>query len=176
MIRTISFLSISFCLLFFVTVFAAAHDNPRPYEEIYPEIGYKTVDEALNDFEQHFNQSLKLPLRVPPLIFTHYFGRFNNSEGDINDSFEVIFINDQSSENHYNISVRPIKYKVPVQEKYVLETFTLKNGNEAIYLTFSGFNILVFERDNWQYMLQIDKRVSNKVTSETLLDIANSMD
>lgn len=176
MTRTISILLISFCLLFFVTLYATANDKPRSYEEIYPEIGYKTVEEALNDFEQHFKQRLKLPLRVPPVSFTHHFGRFNDSDCNINDSFEVTFISDKSSENHYKINVRPIKYKVPIKGKYVLETFELKNGNEAIYMTFSGFNILVFERDNWQYTLNIDKRVSNKVTPETLLDIANSID
>ena len=173
--RIIWLLSISFCLLFFVTVYAAAKDEPRSYEEIYSEIGYKTVEEALNDFEQHFQKSLKLPMRIPPLSFTHYFGRFNDSDGDKNDSFEVTFINDKSTKNHYKIDVRPIQYKLPIKEKYVLETFELKNGNEAVYMTFSGFNILVFERDDWQYMLNIDKRVSNKIPVEALLEIANSI-
>lgn len=40
----------------------------------------------------------------------------------------------------------------------------------------SGFNILVFERDNWQYFLSIDKRLSRKVTLEMLIDIADSID
>lgn len=40
----------------------------------------------------------------------------------------------------------------------------------------SGFNVLAFEREDWQYMLWIDKRVSNKVTPEVLVDIANSID
>lgn len=97
MIRTISLLSISFCLLFFVTAYATVHDKSRSYEEIYPEIGYKTVEEALNDFEHHFKQRLKLPMRVPPISFTHYFGRFNDSDGNSNDSFEVTFISDKIS-------------------------------------------------------------------------------
>ncbi|GIN39282.1 hypothetical protein [Heyndrickxia oleronia] len=40
----------------------------------------------------------------------------------------------------------------------------------------SGFNILVFERDTWQYFLSIDKRLSRKVTLEMLVDIADSID
>ena len=36
-------------------------------------------------------------------------------------------------------------------------------------------NFLVFEKDNWQYMIGIDKKVSNKVTPEILIDIANSI-
>lgn len=58
----------------------------------------------------------------------------------------------------------------------MIKSFELKNGNEATYMTISGFYVLVFVRDNWQYMLSIDKRVSDKVTVETLLDIANSID
>lgn len=174
--RTISLFLISFCLLFFLTIYATANDKPSSYEETYPEIGYQTVEGALDDFEQHFKQELRLPLRVPPVSFTHHFGRFNDLDGDINDSFEVIFINEKSSENHYIINVRPIKNKIPIKEKYVIKTLELKNGILATYMTISGFNVLVFERDDWQYMLNIDNRVSNKVTPETLLDIANSID
>ncbi|WP_017380304.1 hypothetical protein [Paenisporosarcina sp. TG-14] len=130
----------------------------------------------MDDFEKHFNEKLELPLRVPPVSFTHYFGRFNDLDGDANDSFEVTLINEQISENHYKIDVRPLKYKFPIREKYVIKTLELKSGIVATYMTFSGFHLLVFERDNWQYTLNIDKRVSNKVTPETLVDIANSID
>ena len=88
----------------------------------------------------------------------------------------MTLINDEISENHYKIVVRSLKYKLPIREKYVLKTFELKNGTVATYMTISGFNLLVFERDNWQYTLNIDKRVSDKVTPETLVDIANSID
>lgn len=134
------------------------------------------MEDALDDFEQHFKQKPKLPLRVPPISFTHQFGRFSDLDGDNNDSFEVKFINDQLSENHYKIDIRPIKSNFPIREKYVIKTFELKNGIVATYMTISGFYVLVFERDDWQYMLSIDKRVSDKVTPETLLDIANSID
>lgn len=174
--RTISLFLLSFCLLFLLVIIATANNKPSPYEDIYPEIGYKSVGEASKDFEQHFKQRLKLPLRVPPISFTHHFGRFNDLEGDTNDSFEVEFISDLSSENHYKIDVRPIKYGIPLREKYVLKTFELNNGNVATYMTISGFNVLVFESGNWQYMLNIDKRVLDKVTPEILVEIANSID
>ena len=114
---------------------------------------------------------------IRPVPTKKHFGRFNNyleSEGD--ESFEVTFINDQNSENHYKIDIRLIKYGIPIREKYVLKTFELNNGNEATYMTISSFNVHVFERENWQYALNIDKRVSDKVTSEILVDIANSID
>ncbi|MEK4092294.1 MULTISPECIES: hypothetical protein [unclassified Viridibacillus] len=163
------FLSFS---LFFLTVFAIANDKPSPYEKIYPEIGYKTVVAASNEFAQHYNEKLELPLRVPPISFTHYFGRFS----EYDHSFEVVFINDQASENHYKIDIRPIEAKVPIRKKYILDTLKLKNGNEATLMRVSDFNVLVFERGKWQYMLNIDKRVSHKVTTEILVEIANSID
>ncbi len=131
-----------FCLLIYGAVHATSNDKPRPFEEIFPEIGYKTVEEALNDFEKHFIQSLKLPFRVPLIPFTHYFGRSNDIEGDINDSFKwnLLVI------NHLEINVRPIKHKIFYEGKYVLNTFELKKGNKATYMTISGFNVLAFEK------------------------------
>ncbi|WLD94639.1 hypothetical protein [Alkalihalobacillus sp. AL-G] len=156
--------------------FANENVKPRPYEEIYPEIGYKSVEEAKREFEQHFKKTLKLPLRVPPIEFTHYVGRFSDLEGELNDSFEVEFISDQSPKNHYKINVRPIKHKIPIRDDNVLRLYKLKNGNEAVYTNISGFNVLVFERGSWQYMLSINKKVSDKVSPEILVQIANSID
>lgn len=103
------------------TVSANTNDSPQPFEEIFPEIGYKTVEEALEDAEQHLKKELQLPTRVPPISFTHHFVRFSNLDSNINDTFEVKFISDQLPENHYKIDIRPVKYKIPIREKYVKE-------------------------------------------------------
>ncbi|MFF2794329.1 hypothetical protein [Lysinibacillus xylanilyticus] len=170
-------LCLSSCyLLFSQPSDAYINDSLSPYEEIYPEIGYKTVEAAASDFERHFHQGLKLPLRVPSISFTHHFGRFNDLEGDMNDFFEVTFINHQLPEHHYKITVRPNEFNLPAKKENIVNDFELKNGTSAIYMEISGFNVLSFEREGWQYMLWIDKRVSNKVTPEVLVDIANSID
>ncbi|MEY9975250.1 hypothetical protein [Lysinibacillus sp. RC79] len=39
----------TFCL---IILHASAKDKLSPYEETYPEIGYKSVEEAADDFEQ----------------------------------------------------------------------------------------------------------------------------
>lgn len=159
------------------TASASTNNEARPFEELYPEIGYKTVEEAVKEFEQHFKQDLKLPLRLPPLSFTHHFGRFNDADGEMNDSLELEFISDKSPENHYFIFVRPIEHKIQIRDKRIVKKFKLKNGNEAKFINVSeSIEALVFERDNWQYMLSIPKRVSEKVTPEILVEIANSID
>ncbi|WP_121610783.1 hypothetical protein [Mesobacillus foraminis] len=73
------------------TVEANSNNKPQPLEEFYPRIGYKGVDEALNEFEKHITQNVKLPLRIPSINFTHYFGRFTDLKGEENDSLEVEF-------------------------------------------------------------------------------------
>jgi hypothetical protein len=150
-----------------------AIDKPMPLEEIYPEIGYKTVDDAVREFEQHYNRDLKLPLRVPPVSFTHYFGRFNNLEGEVNDSLEIELISEKYAEHHYKINVRQVEHKIPFKSKI---HYKLKNGHDAIYTNVSGFNLFVFEKECWQYILSIDKRVSQQVTPAVLVEIANSID
>ncbi|MDQ0159714.1 hypothetical protein [Alkalibacillus salilacus] len=159
------------------TASAKTINESRPFEELYPEIGYKTVEEAVKEFEHHFNQDLKLPLRLPPLNFTHHFGRFIDADGDINDHLELEFLNDKSPENHYFIFVRPVEHKIPIKDKRIVKVFKLKYGNEAKFINVSeSFVALVFERDDWQYMLNISKRISEKVSPEMLVEIANSID
>lgn len=151
--------------------------NTREFEDTYLEIGYKSVEEALDEFEKHYNEELLLPLRVPPIGFTHVFGRFNDLEGDINDSFEVEFINEAIGKNHYMINVKHIDQKLKIPSKYVVKTYRLQNGNVAHHLDFeSNFDALVFEIGPWQYRLSIPRRLSEEVTVEMLVDIANSIE
>jgi len=49
--KTVYLFLVSFCTLFLVTLHVSAKDKQSPYEEIYPEIGYKSVEEAVSDFE-----------------------------------------------------------------------------------------------------------------------------
>ncbi|MFD1739431.1 hypothetical protein ACFSCX_23400 [Bacillus salitolerans] len=180
MFKRYSLMAILFSTFIFAStnglVFASVSDKQRPYEEIYPEVGYKTVEEAVAEFETHFNEDLKLPLRVPPINFTHYFGRFSNLDGDINDSFDIEFVNDQSPQNHYKIDVRPIKNKITLKPRPNQKEYTLKSGEKAIYIEDLLFNFLFVDKGNWQYIFGIDKRVSDKVTPEVMVNIADSIE
>ncbi|KXH87526.1 hypothetical protein [Sporosarcina sp. HYO08] len=154
-------------------VHANSKFQPRTIEESYLEIGYKPVGEALRDFEHHYKQNLQLPLRVSPVIFTHVFARFN--EGDGKDIFEMEFINEQSPKNNFMINVA-VKDSFKILDKEVTKEFRLKGGNTAYLLSTGGTILLVFEKDNLQYRFSVDKRMSEKITPETLVRIANSID
>ncbi|MDV2682755.1 hypothetical protein RYX56_00050 [Alkalihalophilus lindianensis] len=169
--------SLFICGLSDESVYAIKYEETQPIEIPYAEIGFTTVEEAVKEFEHYYQQDLKLPLKVPPLPFTHHFGRFTDLDGVANDAFELEFINEESPESHYILNVRPVQYKIPIKAKYTLKTYKLKNGEEATLINIAdSFVALVFERDNWQYMLSIDKRITDKVTPKILVDIANSID
>lgn len=161
------------CGVYYGTVYSNSNFQPRTIEDSYLEIGYKSVDEALKDFENHYKQDLQLPLKVPPVGFTHLFAR--TIEGNGGDIFEMDFINEQSSVNNFLINVA-LKDSFKILDKEIIEEFRLKDGNTAYLLGIGGANLLVFEKDNLQYRFSIDKRMSEKITPEILVQIANSID
>ncbi|MBD8025951.1 hypothetical protein H9636_04695 [Ureibacillus sp. Re31] len=152
---------------------ANSHFQPQTIEESYLEIGYKSVGEALRDYEHHYKEKLQLPLRVPPIVYTHVFAR--TIEGNKGDLFEMQFINEKSNENNFLISVAP-KDSIEILDKEVINKFKLKSGNTAYLLDTGRAVFLIFEKDNLQYRFSIDKRVSKKITPEILVQIANSTD
>ncbi|MGM7700590.1 hypothetical protein ACSVDE_02630 [Pseudalkalibacillus sp. Hm43] len=145
-------------------------------EEMIFDIGYKPFEQALEECEKHFGKSIELPYKVPPIPFTFMVGRCNDSDGEVNDNFEVDVTNFQQPKNHYNIQMRQIKHGISMMNHRPEKVFTLDNGNKAEYFTkpLNGANMLVFERDGWQYILSIDKRVIETVPPETLVEIANA--
>jgi hypothetical protein len=155
--------------------YAAQEDKPQPLEEIYPQLGYKPVEEAVREFEEHFKEDLKLPTRLPPIPFTHIFGRFyEDKQYGINDGLEIEFINEDQGQNHFNIDIRPLKNKIDFRTKGDQKIYRLQNGEEAIYIVERNHTLLVFEKDHWQYMLGVSKRIANRVPPEMLVSIANS--
>ena len=84
------------------------------------------------------------------------------------------FINEKSNKNNFLICVAP-KGSIEILDEEVINEFNLKSGNIA-YLLDDGRGIeLIFEKDNLQYRFSIDKRISEKITPEILVQIANSI-
>jgi hypothetical protein len=147
------------------------------FGEVYSKGGYKEITKAVQESEEHFKRNIALPTQLPPVPFTHSMGRFSDLEGNENDYLEVFFINKDSPQNHFSIRIRPAEYGLEIREEQIDRKVKLEDGNQSIYTTtaFLGFNLLVFERDGWQYSLLIDKRIAGIVTQEILVNIANSI-
>ncbi|KXH81943.1 hypothetical protein [Sporosarcina sp. HYO08] len=172
----LSIIVITICFSAYELISANQNDRPESFEEGYEEIGYKSVEDAVIQFEKHFNQKVQLPTITPTIPFTHQFGRFTEDpKYNINDSLEIKFVNENAPENHYKIDIRPLKNRLHFKDQRNQKTYTLKNGGKAIYFEHHLFNFFVFENDAWQYMLGIDKRLS-QVTPETFVKIANSIE
>lgn len=146
------------------------------FDKLYLKIGYTDPHKALQESEEYFKRELPLPTQLPPVPFTHHFGRLSHSFGKASDVFELVFLNKDVAQNHYNIRVKPVTYKIEFTQKKIDEKFTLDDGNKAVFSTsVEGFHLLVFEKNDWQYILAIDKRLSDQVTEEVLVEIANSI-
>lgn len=129
----------------------------------------------MEESKDHFKLNIGLPTELPPIPFTHSVGRLNDLEGDENDELEIKFINENSPQNHYIIRITPIEHGLKIKDEDIDQKLKLKDGNDAIFSTMIlGFNLLIFEKNEWQYVLSIDKRVSDKVTLDILMNIANS--
>ncbi|MGD6966040.1 hypothetical protein ACQCVP_06395 [Rossellomorea vietnamensis] len=168
-------------VLILVTVFLGfqpaytAFAKQRQFEDLLIKIGYTSIDDALSAAELHFNKEIPLPYRLPPIAFTHHFGRFTDLDGDINDSLEVEFLDQHNSANHYKMDIRPLRNKIEFQGRENLTEYTLKNGKKAIYVVDRNFIFFVVENSDWQYMFGIDKRLSDKVTPKVFVEIADSI-
>ncbi|TDK61798.1 carbon monoxide dehydrogenase [Bacillus salipaludis] len=158
-------------------VFAKTIDRPLTTEECYIKMGYKSVEEAVKDFENHFKEDVRLPSMKPSIPFNLQFGKFHEDKAyNTNDYLDIQFMHKKLLGNNFTINIRTLENKLVFKEKPGQKLYTLKNGQKALYFEhrFSS-NFLVFESDHWQYMFGIDKRVSDKVTPEVLVEIANSI-
>jgi hypothetical protein len=180
--KRINFICLILCIAYFVPTneiaFASPNDTPPSIDEKFTELGYTSVNEAVKKFENYFKQGVKLPKVRPSIAFTHQFGRFYEDKAyNTNDSLSINFVNEKSPENNYKVDIRPLKNKINFKDRGNQKVYTLEYGQKAIYMDDGPImNFLVFEKDNWQYFLGIDKKVSNKVTPKVLVDIANSIE
>ncbi|MGG0655804.1 hypothetical protein [Rummeliibacillus pycnus] len=165
----------SFYLLLLQNIYIANAAN-NDFEKYYYDIGYKDISNALSDSSKHFKKNISLPSQLPELTFTHAFGRLNDLKGEVNDNVEFEFLNENLPNNHFKINITPIAFKMTFEEKNIEQKVKLKDGSEAIFSTsIIGFNTLVFEKNDLQYILSIDEKSEEKITLENLIAIANSV-
>ncbi|QED50034.1 hypothetical protein FSZ17_06910 [Cytobacillus dafuensis] len=164
-------------LAYSISYGAKANYTSEEFQKSLFDIGFKEVNVALQESKDHFKKDIGLPIQIPPIEFTHIFGRLSDLDGDINDGFEIEYRHKDKPKNHYMIRVKPLTYGLPIREEHIDQTLKLKDGSKAIYSTkiARGFNLLVFEKKGWQYVLNINKAVSDQATPEILVEIANSV-
>lgn len=158
---------------------AAAILLREPFEKMYYQYGYKSVDRELRACEKLFRKPINLPVYIPPVPFTHQFARCSSGKGD-NNHLEIEYINRHQGANHYFIRISPSEHKIKniPGRKSTIRKYRLKDGSRAVYGSIGGtgsFRILVFEKKGLQYILSMNRRMSHIVTGDVLVDIANSV-
>ncbi|MGX9134807.1 carbon monoxide dehydrogenase [Rummeliibacillus sp. JY-2-4R] len=167
----------SFMLLFFsATGGVLANSNsdipPPSFEDKFAEGGYTSVGESVKEFENHMKCEVSLPEVIPSISFTHKFGRFDDgTEYNRYNELQIRFVHKDVSENIFKMDIRPIKDKLNFEGK----EYTLSDGSKGIYFEDYQFNFFVFEKNNLQYLLGIHKKLSNTVTPDIFVRIANSV-
>jgi hypothetical protein len=166
----------SYGLLFTALTVEANYSNEQFEKSLY-DIGFKEVHKAVDDAEMHYKKEIALPVQLPPITFTHSFGRYDDLEGDINDELEIEYINKDVTKNHYMISIKPAKYKLALNPNLIHSTIKLKDGTNAMFSNkkLGRFSVLFFEDEGWQYRLSLDSASPENVSPDMLVDIANSL-
>lgn len=153
-------------------IYAAEQNSPPSFEEGYEEVGYTSIEEAVEEFENHFQCKVELPEMLSPISFTHQFGRFfEDKRYKVNDNLGIMFVNEDHRKNIYKIDIRPVHNKIIFDGK----EYVLQYGGEGIYFDSHNFHFYVFEKNNLQYLLGIHQEVSGMETPDMLARIADSV-
>ncbi|MBS4199194.1 hypothetical protein KHA93_05935 [Bacillus sp. FJAT-49732] len=141
-------------------------------EKIYYDLGYKSIAEAIEETKSYFKTNLDLPKKLPPLNFSHTFGRFNRE----NENLEIEYLNEKKNFN-YIINIFPARN----ERDFFSSTDTkisLKDGTDAYYSTAGKDEkviiVLMFIKNNWTYILSIEEKLLDDPLP-TLVEIANSL-
>lgn len=120
-------------ILFFLNIGVAnANVERTPFEKAYFEIGYKSVEEALDDCETYFNKNIILPYKLPPLAFTHSFGRCSTDNYGTDAEFEIEYLNENSPKAHYKINIRPKVHGITFRQEQIDKLYKLNLGRDII--------------------------------------------
>ncbi|MEG0259273.1 MAG: carbon monoxide dehydrogenase [Lysinibacillus sp.] len=174
MLKKLYYVISLFSIVFIFSTIEGVYANPQTpsFEGKFSEAGYKSVENAVKDFENHDNFKVRLPTILPSISYTHNFGKFYlDKEYSVNDALHIMFVNEDIKENIFKIDIRSLNNKLDFEGK----DYTLQDGTKGIYFEHQLFNFFVFEKYDLQYMLGINKKVADKVTPESLVEMANSI-
>ena len=150
-------------------IYAAEQNEIPSFEENFKEAGFTSVEEAVAEFENNFNCKVELPKMVPPISFTHQFGRFfEDKRFKLNDNLGIMFVNKDHRKIIFKIDIRPANNKITFDGK----EYVLQYGGKGIYLESDHFNFYVFEKNKLQYLMGIHHEMADVVTPNVLVQIA----
>ncbi|MEK5187132.1 MULTISPECIES: hypothetical protein [Solibacillus] len=169
---TFSIFAASAILFLFVSVkMYAVEDTPSSFEKKYAEVGYKSIEESVKEFQEFCKCEVRLPKALPPIPFTHEFGKFSEDKNYINDTLEIRYVHENKTENIFKIDIKLIDNELEFKGKEYL----LEDGTKAVYFEREYFNFMFFEKNNLQFLMGISNKITDIDPGEELVRIANSI-
>ncbi|MFS0690175.1 carbon monoxide dehydrogenase [Sporosarcina sp. 179-K 8C2 HS] len=159
-------------IFIFLASKGAEQNSPPSFDELYKEFGYTSIEEAVNEFENHFHCKVELPEMTSPISITHQFGRFyEDKRYKLNDNLRIMFVNEDQRRNMFTIDIRPVHNKLIFDGK----EYVLQYGGKGIYIEAHNFHFYVFEKNNLQYLLSVPLKASDVGMPDKLGRIADSV-
>ncbi|MBT2763544.1 DUF3889 domain-containing protein [Paenibacillus sp. ISL-20] len=151
------------------------HQDPYDQQAIF-ESGGELVEEAMRDCEEHFGTSVFLPPLLPPVAFTHQYGRCYDMEGGLDEHLEVHYQNRYKPEHSYKIELYPLENKQHLKHLSFEESQLSDHTTAKFYKgPINTLRLLVFEKGDWQYLLTAANRASSEIRQQELTEIAESL-
>ncbi|MER2089495.1 MAG: carbon monoxide dehydrogenase [Sporosarcina sp.] len=165
------FAAIAILFLFVSVKMYAIEDTASTFEKKYAEVGYKSIEESVKDFQEFCKCEVRLPKALPPIPFTHVFGKFSEDKKYINDILEIRYVHENKTENIFKIDIKLLENKMEFKGKEYL----LEDGTKAVYFEREYFNFMVFEKNNLQFLMGISNKIIDIDPGEELVRLANSI-
>lgn len=149
-------------LLSNMTVYSRSiEEKIPPLKESYFKVGFKTVQEAKNDFQKVYGDpcisdtiTKKFPFKA-----TQSFGRFSTSEK----SLELDYISESTYEL-FKIKVSPIENAIPLSS--LEKVGTMEDGTQFSYMKRGNFYIFRFKSGKFAYILSSNYKGENSHISK----------
>ncbi|MGG4345307.1 DUF3889 domain-containing protein [Paenibacillus lautus] len=140
------------------------------------ESGGALVEEAMRACENHFGTSVFLPPQLPPVAFTHQYGRCYDMEGGLDEHLEIHYENRYKPEHSYKIELYPLENKQQLKHLSFEESELSDHTTAKFYEgPINTLQLFVFEKGNWQYLLTAANRASSEIRQQELTEIAESL-
>ena len=161
------FLGISLCIGSLFNQTNVYAESTTDIEQLYLQVGYKKVEEAVEEFEKLYETKIELPTKFPFEV-KFSFGRVTNHNGF--PLLELEHSNKLTGESLI-INIFP-KDKAPKLK--INQTFTLKDGTKAKFFESNNIQFLQFQNNKVDYLMSISKR-KNADQFKDLIEIAESL-
>ena len=111
------------------------------------ESGGELVEEAVRACEKHFGTAVYLPPKLPPVAFTHQYGRCYDMEGGLDEHLEIHYLNRYKLDNDYRIELYPLENKQQLKHLSFQESVLTDHTTARFYKgPTNTLQLFVFEK------------------------------